>query len=98
MEFFKGKTDKDKDKDFDSANIKEVNHHTVSISQVALAFDLLTNKSGQTQTKLGYSFLKLSNFRQFFTLMHRQSSLRLKGISCYTKIFNAEYDWGWGRF
>ena len=44
-EFSKGKTDKDKDKDFDSADIKEVNYHTISISQIASAFDLSANRS-----------------------------------------------------
>lgn len=37
--------------------------HTVSVSQIASAFDLSANRSCQTRTKLGYFFLELSNFR-----------------------------------
>lgn len=91
-EFFKGKTDKNKNKDFDSADIKEVNHYTVSVSKLASAFNLFANKNYQTRINLGYSFFKLLNFWQFFTLVCRQSGLHLEDISCCTKRFNTSHN------
>lgn len=66
--------------------------HIVSVFWIVSIFDLSTNKSCWTQTKLGYFFFELSNFCQFFALTHRQNNLRLKNIPCCAKEFNARHN------